>query len=126
MVVYNFKDIPQVPTKEALVDIVLTRTQRGTPTVVHAGWQISRIREFYMRKVKYTQENFRTKFEAIVNGFPKLDVSTRANHVARLAEHLVSAGAAREARRGVRHPDSPELAILSLAFPAWRSAVDRW
>ena len=37
MVVYNFKGIPPVPTNKQFVDIVLLRTQRKTPTVVHAG-----------------------------------------------------------------------------------------
>jgi len=55
------------------VDIVLLRTQRKTPTVVHAGWQISRIRQFYMRKVKFTQATFSEKLTAIVEQFPKLD-----------------------------------------------------
>ena len=44
MVVYNFKRIAPVPTNTALVDIVLTRTQRKTPTVIRANFEISRIR----------------------------------------------------------------------------------
>jgi GTP1/Obg family GTP-binding protein len=48
---YNFKSIPPVPMGTDILDIVLTRTQRKTPTVVHAGWKIVRIRAFYMRKV---------------------------------------------------------------------------
>ena len=62
-----------VPTNKDFVDIVLTRTQRKTPTVVHAGWQISRIRQFYMRKVKFTQATVHEKLLAIVEEFPKLD-----------------------------------------------------
>jgi nucleolar GTP-binding protein len=73
MPVYNFKKIAPVPTNKDFVDIVLTRTQRKTPTVVHAGYQISRIREFYMRKVKFTQATFHEKLSAIVDEFPKLD-----------------------------------------------------
>lgn len=75
MVVYNFKTIQPVPTQKDFVDIVLTRTQRKTPTVVHSGWQISRIRNFYMRKVKFTQQTFHEKLSQIVDQFPKLDVS---------------------------------------------------
>jgi hypothetical protein len=52
---------------------VLTRTQRKTPTEVHSGWQISRIRSFYMRKVRFTQATFHEKLGAIVDEFPKLD-----------------------------------------------------
>ena len=103
---YNFKSIAPVPTNKQFVDIVLLRTQRKTPTVVHAGYQvrprlclarlrqlpqlpactlpplppfsfrqITRIRDFYMRKVKFTQSTFHEKLSAIVDSFPKLDDS---------------------------------------------------
>ena len=74
MVVYNFKKIQPVPKCNDFIDIVLTRTQRKTPTVVHPGYQISRIREFYMRKVKFTQQTFNEKLSQIINDFPRLDV----------------------------------------------------
>lgn len=51
MPAYNFKSIRVVPTNKDFVDIVLSKTQRQTPTVVHNGWSIQRIRAFYMRKV---------------------------------------------------------------------------
>ena len=73
MVVYNFKKIQAVPTNKDFVDIVLTRTQRKTPTVIRANFEISRIRSFYMRKVKFTQNTFHEKLEAILNEFPRLD-----------------------------------------------------
>lgn len=73
MVVYNFKSIHPVPTNKDFIDIVLTRTQRKTPTSVHSSWNIQRIRAFYMRKVKYTQSTFHEKLEQIINDFPKLD-----------------------------------------------------
>lgn len=44
MVCYNFKKLQPVPASSDFVDIVLTRTQRKTPTVVHPGYKISRIR----------------------------------------------------------------------------------
>ena len=52
MVLYNFKTIQVVPTGKDFIDIVLSKTQRQTPTVVHNGWAITRIRQFYMRKVQ--------------------------------------------------------------------------
>ena len=55
------------------VDIVLSRTQRKTPTVIHPGYSINRIRSFYMRKVKFTQASYEEKLNNIVNEFPKLD-----------------------------------------------------
>jgi nucleolar GTP-binding protein len=73
MPTYNFKAIPVVPTASDFVDIVLSKTQRQTPTVVHKGYSIQRIRSFYMRKVKYTASQWHDKLLAIVSGFPKVD-----------------------------------------------------
>lgn len=73
MVVYNFKKIQTVPGSNDFVDIVLTRTQRKTPTVIHPSYAISRIRAFYMRKVKFTQATFQEKLSQIINDFPRLD-----------------------------------------------------
>ena len=73
MPTYNFKSIPVVPTASDFVDIVLSKTQRQTPTVVHNGYSIQRIRSFYMRKVKYTASSWHDKLTAIVAGFPKVD-----------------------------------------------------
>lgn len=73
MVQYNFKKITVVPTKDDFINIILSRTQRQTPTVVHKGYAISRIRQFYMRKVKYTQQNFHEKLSTIIEEFPRLD-----------------------------------------------------
>jgi nucleolar GTP-binding protein len=56
MPAYNFKAIKVVPSASDFIDIVLSKTQRTTPTVVHNGWAIQRIRAFYMRKVR---RNFR-------------------------------------------------------------------
>lgn len=73
MVVYNFKKIQTVPTANDFVDIVLTRTQRKTPTVIHPTYAISRIRAFYMRKVKFTQQTCQEKLSQIIDDFPRLD-----------------------------------------------------
>lgn len=42
--------------------------------VIHKNFQISRIRKFYMRKVKFTQDSFEEKLGGILNEFPMLDV----------------------------------------------------
>ncbi|KAJ5914309.1 Nucleolar GTP-binding protein 1 [Penicillium tannophilum] len=68
----TWKDIAPVPTHQEFLDIVLSRTQRQLPTQIRAGFKISRIRGFYTRKVKYTQETFGDKFQAILDGFPRL------------------------------------------------------
>ncbi|CAM0913226.1 unnamed protein product [Alopecurus aequalis] len=73
MVQYNFKKITVVPPGKDFVDIILSRTQRQTPTVVHKGYAINRIRQFYMRKVRYTQQNFYEKLSTIIDEFPRLD-----------------------------------------------------
>ncbi|KAF9982174.1 Nucleolar GTP-binding protein 1 [Modicella reniformis] len=71
--IYNFKKITPVPTGTDFLDIILSKTQRKTPTVIHANFAISRIRNFYMRKVKFTQENFDERLKSILDEFPKLD-----------------------------------------------------
>ncbi|KAK2735787.1 Nucleolar GTP-binding protein 1 [Myotisia sp. PD_48] len=68
----TWKDIQPVPTHLEFLDIVLSRTQRRLPTQIRAGFKISRIRAFYTRKVKFTQETFCEKFTAILDGFPRL------------------------------------------------------
>ncbi|KAL5718183.1 hypothetical protein ACHQM5_011116 [Ranunculus cassubicifolius] len=73
MVQYNFKKITVVPTGKDFIDIILSRSQRQTPTVVHKGYAITRLRQFYMRKVKFTQTNFHEKLSTIIDEFPRLD-----------------------------------------------------
>lgn len=73
MSLYNFKKIMVVPPSKSFIDIMLSRTQSKTPTVVHKHYKISRIRAFYMRKVKYTQQNFHDRLSQIIQDFPKLD-----------------------------------------------------
>uniref|UniRef100_A0A8C6TPN0 Nucleolar GTP-binding protein 1 n=1 Tax=Neogobius melanostomus TaxID=47308 RepID=A0A8C6TPN0_9GOBI len=55
------------------IDITLSKTQRKTPTVVHKHYQIHRIRQFYMRKVKFTQQSYHDRLSQILTDFPKLD-----------------------------------------------------
>ncbi|KAJ7049965.1 P-loop containing nucleoside triphosphate hydrolase protein [Mycena amicta] len=69
----GLKTIAPVPTAADFLDIVLSRTQRKTPTVIHKNFKISRIRNFYMRKVKFTQDSFDEKLGAILEDFPMLD-----------------------------------------------------
>ena len=70
----GLKAIAPVPTAADFLDIVLSKTQRKTPTVIHKNFKISRIRNFYMRKVKFTQDSFDEKLGAILTEFPVLDV----------------------------------------------------
>ncbi|XP_064018625.1 GTP-binding protein 4 [Pogoniulus pusillus] len=73
MALYNFKKITVVPSAKDFIDLTLSKTQRKTPTVIHKHYQIHRIRHFYMRKVKYTQQNYHDRLTQILTDFPKLD-----------------------------------------------------
>ncbi|OBZ70927.1 putative nucleolar GTP-binding protein 1 [Grifola frondosa] len=69
----GLKAIAPVPKAADFLDIVLSKTQRKTPTVIHKNFKISRIRNFYMRKVKFTQDSFDEKLGAILEDFPIID-----------------------------------------------------
>ncbi|EPX74205.1 GTP binding protein Nog1 [Schizosaccharomyces octosporus yFS286] len=68
-----FKNISPIPDVNTFLDVVLSRTQRKTPTVIRSGFKISRIRGFYGRKVKFTQDTCTEKLDAILQEFPRLD-----------------------------------------------------
>ena len=70
---YKFKEITPVLRAADLIDVVLSKTQRKTPTEVHPQFQITRIRSFYMRKVKFAQSTFEDKLNGILDQFPKID-----------------------------------------------------
>lgn len=73
MPVYNFKKMSPVPSAPDLIDIVLMRTQRRTPTVIHPGYKITRIRSFYMRKIKFTQQTISERLSKMLTDFPRLN-----------------------------------------------------
>ena len=70
---YNFKSIPIVPDSSTLTDIILSKTQRKTPTVTHPGYNITRIRKFYMRKIRFTFNSIKEKIDEIIQGFPRME-----------------------------------------------------
>ncbi|KAI5475012.1 nucleolar GTP-binding protein [Pseudohyphozyma bogoriensis] len=67
------KAIAPVPTANDFIDVILNRTQRKTPTVIRSGFKITRIRSFYMRKVKFTQQAFEERLDQILTEFPVMD-----------------------------------------------------
>mmetsp|Transcript_15977 Transcript_15977/g.17738 ORF Transcript_15977/g.17738 Transcript_15977/m.17738 type:complete len:671 (-) Transcript_15977:143-2155(-) len=73
MVQYNFKNIQVVPDGTEIINIVLSKTMRGTPTVVHKHYHISRIRKFYMRKVRYCQQITHDRLSRIITEFPVME-----------------------------------------------------
>jgi nucleolar GTP-binding protein len=70
---YKFKELQTVPDAKKLIDITLSKTNRKTPTVVHPGFKITRVRSFYMRKVKFCQTTYNEKFSKILTEFPRID-----------------------------------------------------
>jgi nucleolar GTP-binding protein len=70
---YKFKEITRVQDAKDLIDVVLSKTQRKTPTEVHPQFKITRIRSFYMRKVKFAQTTFNEKLTGILEQFPRID-----------------------------------------------------
>lgn len=72
---WRFVQLIMFARLQDFIDLTLSKTQRKTPTVIHKHYQIHRIRHFYMRKVKYTQQNYHDRLTQILTDFPKLDVS---------------------------------------------------
>ncbi|XP_075231536.1 nucleolar GTP-binding protein 1-like [Lycorma delicatula] len=73
MNLYNFKNITVVLNVKDLCDVILSKTQRKTPTVIHKQCKIYRIRSFYLRKVKTSAQNFTDYLSKIIQEFPKID-----------------------------------------------------
>lgn len=71
--IHNFSYIKPVPQANDLIDIALSKTCRGTPSEVHPSYQISRIRSFYVRKVKHAAEQFETRLSDIIREFPVIE-----------------------------------------------------
>ncbi|KAL0207585.1 hypothetical protein P9112_012213 [Eukaryota sp. TZLM1-RC] len=70
---YDWKNITSVPSGSEFIDAVLRKTIRGTPTVIHKSYPIARIRQFYMRKVRFTAQNFFDRISLILEQFPKIE-----------------------------------------------------
>ena len=71
--IQSFDHIDPVPQAKDLIDIALSKTNRKTPTVIHPGYEIQRIRLFYVRKVKFSCEEFTNRLSDIVKQFPVLE-----------------------------------------------------
>lgn len=62
-----------IPSSRNFIDVVLSQTQRKTPTVIHKNYSIQRVREFYIRKVKFFQHNCESKLIKILQDFPQIN-----------------------------------------------------
>jgi len=62
-----------IPNSKNFIDVVLSQTQRKTPTVIHKNYAIQRVREFYIRKVKFFQHKCESKLFKILQDFPQIN-----------------------------------------------------
>ncbi|KAF9027631.1 P-loop containing nucleoside triphosphate hydrolase protein [Hymenopellis radicata] len=122
----GLKAIAPVPTATDFLDIVLSKTQRKTPTVIHKNFKISRIRNFYMRKVKFTQDSFDEKLGAILTDFPMLDVrsasipSSLMNVLYDKNHYKLALGQLRTARHLIDHVAKDYVRLLKFGDSLYR------
>ncbi|KAF8069940.1 P-loop containing nucleoside triphosphate hydrolase protein [Lyophyllum atratum] len=121
----GLKAIAPVPTATDFLDIVLSKTQRKTPTVIHKNFKISRIRNFYMRKVKFTQDSFEEKLAAILNDFPMLDdlhpfLSSLMNVLYDKNHYKLALGQLRTARHLIDHVAKDYCRLLKFGDSLYR------
>ena len=87
------QDIPPVPTSQEFIDIALSRTQRRLPTQIRSGFQISRIRAFYTRKVKvrsqfHATEGASDKSRAVYPGDHFREIGRDSAELSHLERHV--------------------------------------
>ncbi|KAG6864963.1 hypothetical protein C0991_005912 [Blastosporella zonata] len=121
----GLKAIAPVPTAADFLDIVLSKTQRKTPTVIHKNFKISRIRNFYMRKVKFTQDSFEEKLAGILNEFPMLDdlhpfLSSLMNVLYDKNHYKLALGQLRTARHLIDHVAKDYCRLLKFGDSLYR------
>jgi len=58
---------------KAVINKVLSGTQRKTPTIIHKRFPIEGIRRFYIRKIKFVQHGFSSNITEIIDMFPSID-----------------------------------------------------
>ncbi|KAF9455347.1 P-loop containing nucleoside triphosphate hydrolase protein [Collybia nuda] len=121
----GLKAIAPVPTAADFLDIVLSKTQRKTPTVIHKNFKISRIRNFYMRKVKFTQDTFEEKLGAILSEFPMLDdlhpfLSSLMNVLYDKNHYKLALGQLRTARHLIDHVAKDYVRLLKFGDSLYR------
>jgi len=73
MAQFKFKEITTVQDADGWVNSLLSRLQRVTPTIVRRHYVISRIRKFYLDKIRFMQRECEEKFGRILEQFPMFD-----------------------------------------------------
>ena len=56
-----------------IIDIILSKTQRKTPTIIHQHFSIQRVRQFYIKKIKFVQQKFDFYVKSMLKNFPVID-----------------------------------------------------
>ncbi|KAH9938820.1 GTP binding protein 4 [Epithele typhae] len=121
----GLKAIAPVPKASDFLDIVLSKTQRKTPTVIHKNFKISRIRNFYMRKVKFTQDSFDEKLGSILEEFPIIDdlhpfLSSLLNVLYDKNHYKLALGQLRTARHLIDHVAKDYVRLLKFGDSLYR------
>jgi nucleolar GTP-binding protein len=62
-----------IPESNTLINILLSKLQKKTPTIVHKQFSIQKIRQFYFRKIKFFQQEYQKFIEKISKSFPLID-----------------------------------------------------
>ena len=70
---HNIKIMQSIPDAKIVIDLILSKTQRKTPTIVHRAFSIQKIRQFYVRKIKFFEQNVNFLLEKILKNFPLID-----------------------------------------------------
>ena len=52
-----------------IIDIILSKTQRKTPTIIHKHFSIQRIRHFYIKKLNFVNQKFDFYITSILGHF---------------------------------------------------------
>ena len=63
----------KIPESKTLINLILSKLQKKTPTIVHKQFSIQKIRQFYIRKIKFFQHEFELFLEKIEKIFPFID-----------------------------------------------------
>ena len=62
-----------IPESNTFINIILSKLQKKTPTIVHKQFSIQKIRQFYFRKIKFFQQEYQKFIEKISKSFPLID-----------------------------------------------------
>jgi nucleolar GTP-binding protein len=65
--------MPTIPEPKTLINLLLSKLQKKTPTIVHKKFSIQKIRHFYIRKINFFYQEYEIFIEKIGKIFPTID-----------------------------------------------------